>query len=63
MVDNEMETMWKEAVVAYFNELSRDRSDGIATDYGLDGRGSILGMSKHFSLLHRVQAGSEAHST
>jgi hypothetical protein len=29
--------------------------------YGLDGRGSILGRVKFFSLLHTVQTGSGAH--
>jgi hypothetical protein len=39
----------------------RDSSVGIESDYGLDGRGFILGRSKRFSLLHSVQTGSEAH--
>jgi hypothetical protein len=34
---------------------------GIATCWGLDGRGSIPGKGKRFSLLHSVQTGSGAH--
>jgi hypothetical protein len=30
-------------------------------DYGQDGRGSIPGRGKRFSLLHSVQTGSEDH--
>jgi hypothetical protein len=40
---------------------SRGSSIGIATSYGLDGRGSILGKSKRFLLLHNIQSGSLAH--
>jgi hypothetical protein len=39
---------------------SRDSSVGIATGYGLDGRGSIPGSDKTFSL-HSVQTSSGAH--
>jgi hypothetical protein len=31
------------------NMSSRDLSVGLATDYGLDGPGSIIGSAKHFS--------------
>jgi hypothetical protein len=40
----------------------RDSWVGIATGYGLDGRGSITGRAGDFSLLHSVQTGSRAHS-
>jgi hypothetical protein len=40
---------------------NRDRSVGIATDCGLDGRGSIPQRGNKFSLLHSVQTGTEAH--
>jgi hypothetical protein len=33
---------------------------GIATGYGLDGGGSVLGSGKRFFSLHSVQTGSEA---
>jgi hypothetical protein len=36
-------------------------SAGTAMDYGLEGRGSIPGGSRNFSLFHSVQIGSEAH--
>jgi hypothetical protein len=39
---------------------SRESSVGIATSYGLDSPGSILGKAR-FSLLHRVQTDSGAH--
>jgi hypothetical protein len=41
--------------------LIRDSSVGIATGYGPDGRGSISGRGKRFSLLHCVQTGSGAY--
>jgi hypothetical protein len=44
-----------------FFRRSRDSSDGIATSYGLDSRGSIPGSGNRFSILHNVQTGSEAH--
>jgi hypothetical protein len=31
---------------------------GIATGYRLDGRGSILGKERYFSLVHSIQTGS-----
>jgi hypothetical protein len=34
---------------------------GIATGYGLDGRGSIPGEARDFSLLHSIQTGSGTH--
>jgi hypothetical protein len=37
-----------------------DSSVGIATGYGLDGRGSNTGKDKIFSLLHRVQISSSS---
>jgi hypothetical protein len=40
---------------------SRDSSVGIATGYGLDGRGSISGRGKRVSLLHSHRTGSGAH--
>jgi hypothetical protein len=42
---------------------TRVSSVGAATDYGLDGRGSITGRDKDFSLVHSVYTGSENHST
>jgi hypothetical protein len=41
--------------------IGYDNSGGIATGYGMDGRGSIPGKSKRFSSLHSVQTGSGAH--
>jgi hypothetical protein len=41
--------------------VNRESSVGIATSYGLDGRGSIPGRGKKFSLPHSVQTGSRAH--
>jgi hypothetical protein len=40
--------------------MNRDNSIGIATGYELDGRGSISGRDKIFSVLHSVQTGSGA---
>jgi hypothetical protein len=40
--------------------MSQDSSVGIATGYGLDGRSSISGRGKKFSLSHSVQTDSEA---
>jgi hypothetical protein len=40
----------------------RDIYVGIATDYGVDGRGSIAGWGQDFSFLHSVQNGPGAHS-
>jgi hypothetical protein len=34
---------------------------GIATGYGLDGRGSITGTVRRFSLLYSVETGSGTH--
>jgi hypothetical protein len=51
-------------VVLYFptrSEICIYTSVGIATGYGLDGRGSILGRVKRLSLLHSVHTGSGAH--
>jgi hypothetical protein len=45
------------ALIIYFAG-SRNSSVGIATGYGLNGRGSITG--RDFSLLHNVQIGSGA---
>jgi hypothetical protein len=42
-------------------QMSRNISVGIATGYGLDGRGSISGRLGKFSPLHSVQTGSGAH--
>jgi hypothetical protein len=44
-------------------ERSRKSSVGIAKGYGLDGRGSIPGKDKSFSLLCNVQIGFGAHPT
>jgi hypothetical protein len=41
--------------------MSRDSSVGIATSYELDGRGSIPGKGKDFSLFHKVQTALEPH--
>jgi hypothetical protein len=38
-----------------------DSSVGLATGYGFDGRASILGRARDFSLLNSVQTGSGAH--
>jgi hypothetical protein len=38
-----------------------DSSVGITTGYRLDGRGSIPGRGKRFSVFHRVQNGSGVH--
>jgi hypothetical protein len=38
-----------------------DTSVCMETGYGLDSQGSIPSRGKHFSLLHSVQTGSEAH--
>jgi hypothetical protein len=46
-------------------DQSRDSSVGIALDYGLDDRGSRVpfpAWAGNFSLHHRVQNGSGAHS-
>jgi hypothetical protein len=46
--------------------LSHDGSVGIALGYGLDDRGSRVRFpagAGNFSLYHRVQNGSEAHTT
>jgi hypothetical protein len=40
---------------------SLDVSVVIATNYGLDGWGSIPDIGKKFSLLHNVQKGSGVH--
>jgi hypothetical protein len=40
---------------------SQDSSVGIATNYRLDGRGSIPSMARGFSVLHSVQTGFRAH--
>jgi hypothetical protein len=42
------------------NMSNRDRSVGLATDYGLDGPVSIIGSAK-FSLLHSIQTDFGAH--
>jgi hypothetical protein len=43
-------------------ELGRLELGVIETDYGLDGRGSILGKGKKdFSLFHSVRTGSGVH--
>jgi hypothetical protein len=42
-------------------EGSGDSSVGIATDYGLDDRGSIPGRARYFSVLHSAQANSGTH--
>jgi hypothetical protein len=45
---------------------SRDSSVGIVLGYGLDDRGSRVrfpGRARNFSLHHRAQNGSGAHST
>jgi hypothetical protein len=47
----------------YYRFKSRDGSVGIATDYGLDDRGSNPGGGWEFSLRHRVQTSSGAHTT
>jgi hypothetical protein len=44
-----------------FRSRNRDSSVGIATGYGLDGRGSIPGRDYRFSLLDSVQTDSGAH--
>jgi hypothetical protein len=41
--------------------MSRDSSVGIATGYGFDGRVSILGEVRDFSILHGVQVISVAY--
>jgi hypothetical protein len=35
--------------------------DSKVTDYGMDGRGSILGKGTHFAFRHYVKTDSEAH--
>jgi hypothetical protein len=40
---------------------SRDRSVRISTGYEMDGRGSIPGKTRDFTLLYSVQTGSGAH--
>jgi hypothetical protein len=42
--------------------VSRHSPVGIVTGYGLDGRGSIPGRDKIFSLLHIVQISSGAYT-
>jgi hypothetical protein len=42
-------------------QITRNSSAGIATGYGLDGRGSIPGRLGDFSALHSVQIASGAH--
>jgi hypothetical protein len=49
------------ADMVHYDLSSEDSSVGISTDYGLDGRGSILSMSKDCSLFHSVQSCSGAH--
>jgi hypothetical protein len=44
-------------------ERIQDILIGIATDYGLDERTSIPGMSKRFFLLHSFYTGFGAHPT
>jgi hypothetical protein len=44
-----------------FSLKSRDSSDGIATSYRLEERGSIPCGGKKFHLLHSAQVGSEAY--
>jgi hypothetical protein len=47
------------------NNKSRDSSVGISLGYGLDNRGSSVRFpvgARNFSLHHRVQIGSGAHS-
>jgi hypothetical protein len=47
-----------------FRSRSRDSSVGLATGYGLDGRGigvRFLSRSRDMSLLHSFQTGSEAY--
>jgi hypothetical protein len=34
---------------------------GIATDYGLDGQGSVPDRDKRFSVIHSIQTGSGVH--
>jgi hypothetical protein len=41
--------------------MPRNSSVGIATGYGLDGRGLIPGRGSRSFLHHSVQTGSEAH--
>jgi hypothetical protein len=52
--------------LSYVSNGIRDSAVGIATGYGMDGRGIEVRVpvgSKEFSLLHVVQNGSGAHST
>jgi hypothetical protein len=51
------------AVLQYIINILENRygSVAIATGYVLDGRTSISGMARDFSLLHIFQIGSEAH--
>jgi hypothetical protein len=41
--------------------MIRDRPVDVATAYGVDGRSSIPGRVRDFSLLHNVQTGFGAH--
>jgi hypothetical protein len=41
--------------------MSIESSAGIATGYGMDGRGSIPGRDMDIYLLHSVKTGSGAH--
>jgi hypothetical protein len=41
--------------------VSLSSTVGIATGSGLDGRGSIAGRGREFSLLHKVKTASRAH--
>jgi hypothetical protein len=45
----------------YIIVQSRGSSGGMATDYGLDGRGTIPGSGKVFLFSITVQTGSGAH--
>jgi hypothetical protein len=45
----------------YIHSYIPSSSVGIATGYGLDGRGSIPGRGKTFLILLSVKTGSEAH--
>jgi hypothetical protein len=54
-------TLWLLNCVFVYTHTNRDSSVGIATGYGLEGRASVPGWGKRFSLLHVVQTDSGVH--
>jgi hypothetical protein len=49
-------------ILIYINDKNRNSSVSIATDCGLDDRGSNLGGAGNFSLRYRVQTGSGTYT-